>query len=119
MIHVAYLDADDNDRSKLFNLLRRASAWLPERSMRTLWYRLMSGPNQQIRWGKRIRFEGNGFLRLGPSLEVNDGVWFNLNGTGGVILRTKAFINSNAIIWKLGENGLTIGANSYVGFLQR
>jgi len=92
MLKIIYREESARDRSALFEILMKLSRILPERIMRSLWYRCLTGPTNIIKWGKRVKFEGTGILRFGPSLEVGDGVLFNLSDCGGADFGNKAFI---------------------------
>ncbi len=115
MLKVFYRGNGGRDRSAIFNALRSVSDFVPERLMRTLWYRLVTGPSSSVRWGKRIKLDGDGSLEFGPSLQIGNGVFFTLLESCRAELGNEVYINHNAMILQQGEALFKLGFSSYIG----
>jgi acetyltransferase-like isoleucine patch superfamily enzyme len=113
-MQIVYRDASGTDRSRTFRCILALRRLLPARIMKTLWFRLLTGPGAIVNWSRDADWDGAGRLELCGSIAALKNARFDLRA-GIVRLGSGVVINAFTILWQDAGGVMDLADGVYVG----
>jgi acetyltransferase-like isoleucine patch superfamily enzyme len=108
-MEMTYTDAAGIDKSRTFARLATLRTILPARVMKTLWFRLLTGPGHTVAIARSAALRGTGRLAIDSGFEVREGTIFESDAD--IAFGKNVFVNSFCFIFARSGGRLAVGEN--------